>query len=180
MTCDTELWDHLFHVQSGIELSNMGLERMLARFRKCAPGKHPLIERIASAGTLSQFLASHRAAGGKHPLERQRSSLLAAGVHLKVRSKFQKDGRKSRANVRYAAARYKDTPVTSLTPYVTQFGAFSHIHNVHRKLAIAVPSLQCAQEIRAAHIAAGDRITRAEYRRTRTVLRLRAFVCAES
>ena len=90
MTCDTELWDHLFHVQSGIELSNMGLERMLARFRKCAPGKHPLIERIASAGTLSQFLASHRAAGGKHPLERQRSSLLAAGVHLKVRSKFQK------------------------------------------------------------------------------------------
>ena len=79
-------------------------------------------------------------------------------MHLKVRSKFQKDGRKSRANVRYAASRYKDTPVTSLTPYVTQFGAFSHIHNVHRKLAIAVPSLQCAQEIRAAHIAAGDRI----------------------
>lgn len=108
MAADHEFWAHLTEVQAGIQLGNMGLERLLASFRRNNPGKHPLVERIVSTGTLCQFLAEHRKAGGMHPLAHRREDLLAAGLPLRAAAANVTDGRKSRANAFYAGQKYKD------------------------------------------------------------------------
>jgi hypothetical protein len=111
MAVDTELWEHLEHIQHGIELSNMSLERLLATFRRNCQGKHPLIERAVSTGVISHFLGAHLAAGGAHPLAFRRDDLVARGVPLQAASNAMHDGRMSRGNTRWAAEKYKELVV---------------------------------------------------------------------
>jgi hypothetical protein len=108
MASTPELWDHLRDISTGMDLSNMGLERQLAQIRRNTPGKHPLLERVLGTGTLCQYLTAHCSGGGLHPLTHRRADLVADGVPLVAAGKAVIDGRKCRANVLYAQARYQD------------------------------------------------------------------------
>ena len=62
-------------------------ERLLARIRKTSSigGRRSSMERVGSAGVLSQWLHEHVKHGGAHPGEVKRSDLLAKSVPLKSR-----------------------------------------------------------------------------------------------
>ncbi len=106
MCGDLHFLEHLKQLRSRMTVCNMHIERLLARFKKCVHGKHPLMEKIVAAGTLSQWLHLHMAAGGHHPTALYREDLLRQGVPLEA-ERYQ-DGRKSRANMIYANKMYSD------------------------------------------------------------------------
>ena len=100
--------DHLRDVQGVLKLSNMHIERLLARFKRNAPGKQPSIERVLGSGILSQWLHHHLSSGGRHPASLKQSDLIEEGVPLIAGNKQSVDGRKSRPNMIYFAAKYKE------------------------------------------------------------------------
>ena len=106
MMRDHAFLEHLKQVQSSMKITNMHMERLLARLKKAAPGKHPLAERYVAAGTLAQHLHRHIQAGGRHPSTMKAADLIAAGVPLASASSLVRDGRKSRANIRYMTDKY--------------------------------------------------------------------------
>jgi hypothetical protein len=61
---------------------NMHVERIFALIRKSSPEKKPNVERLCSAGFLSQLVHSHRKAGGTDITAFQRSHLLATSVPI--------------------------------------------------------------------------------------------------
>ena len=65
------------------KVANMSLERLLALMKASCDDDHPLIERLAAASYLTQWLRTHQAAGGVDPRRAQaRSDLLQRGVPL--------------------------------------------------------------------------------------------------
>ena len=64
-------------------IANMHTERLLSLIGKAAPKRpSPTIERVVGAGTLTQLLRCHKAAGGVDPRSVKRSQLLKGGVPL--------------------------------------------------------------------------------------------------
>jgi hypothetical protein len=108
MASDGGFVTHLASVQSTLKLTNMHLERLLARFKRATgSAAHPLIERVATSGILSQWLGTHMASGGRHPSAVTREGLIKDGVPIIAKRAAETDGRKSRANVRYMQERYQ-------------------------------------------------------------------------
>ena len=65
------------------KLANMSLERLLALFKASCDEDHPMVERLAAASYLTQWLVNHHAAGGVDPRKTQaRSELLRRGAPL--------------------------------------------------------------------------------------------------
>ena len=64
-------------------LGNMGLERLLALFKKSCPEKFPLFERLRATSLLTQALREHLKAGGADPRQTStREELTQLGVPL--------------------------------------------------------------------------------------------------
>lgn len=61
---------------------NMHVERIFALVRKSVPDKVPNLERLVSAGYLSQILRTHMQAGGRHPCSVARGDLVADDVPI--------------------------------------------------------------------------------------------------
>ena len=79
-------------------LCNMHTERDLALVKQASPMKNPLAERLAAAGLLTQWLRSHRAAGGVDPRGAPKASdLVDAGVGLARGTKRARPSRPSAA-----------------------------------------------------------------------------------
>ena len=65
------------------KLANMSLERLLALFKASCDEDHPMVERLAAASYLTQWLVNHHAAGGVDPRKTQaRSELIRRGAPL--------------------------------------------------------------------------------------------------
>ena len=73
------------------KLTNMGCERILALIKKAAfgtgPDAAPDVERVAAAGTLTQWLTTHLAAGGSDPRVMTREQAIEDGAQLQCRAK---------------------------------------------------------------------------------------------
>ena len=85
---DQALMDGLGLWSREVQIENMKLERLLAEFRKVAGGGRncakPSVEKIVSAGLLTQMLQLHRAAGGDEPAATTRNDLLDANVPIQA------------------------------------------------------------------------------------------------
>jgi hypothetical protein len=57
-------------------------ERLFAQIKKSAPDKVPVLERLLSAGTLSQWLREHQQAGGHSMIQRSAKDVAKDGVPL--------------------------------------------------------------------------------------------------
>jgi len=101
-------WEHLWEVRREMRLTNMHRERLLARFKRNAPGPHPYMERVCAGGTLAQWLHHHIQAGGTHPMSSTRSALLKEQMPIRASRNLITDGRKSRAHVIYMNTRYRE------------------------------------------------------------------------
>jgi hypothetical protein len=83
MLADQGFRDAVDMWSSKSKICNMHVERMLALIRQSVPsGRLPNLERLVSAGYLTQVLQQHRAAGGRHPGHTSRQDLIKAGVQI--------------------------------------------------------------------------------------------------
>lgn len=68
---------------STAKVTNMHVERILARMKKATPEKLPSVERMLAAGNVSEWLRRHMANQGADPRVHSRRQLVQAGTPLK-------------------------------------------------------------------------------------------------
>ena len=79
------------------KISDMSSERLLSLIRKGSP-KNSTVERLVSAGTLTQLMRVHRLCGGEDPTKTRRQQLLEDGVPLRAQPRV-KQSSKRRASL---------------------------------------------------------------------------------
>ena len=94
-----DCWSH------SAKIADMGSERLLSLIRKASP-KRATVERLVSAGTLTQLMRVHKICGGADARTTRRQHLLEDGAPLRARKEAKKSS-KRRASLTFINASRK-------------------------------------------------------------------------